>query len=129
MILGSDDPALDLLALGLNQKAVDPFLYVLSVGSLEGLIYLREKYCQFVGCHLFDIESGTYNLPFVRLLFTDQAMVLVTLSHRQQGLLVKKGNPQKNHRYRRPCTSWANLYQPQTRQRNSFYGWINVCKK
>jgi putative molybdopterin biosynthesis protein len=93
VILGSDDPALDLMAANLNRKADAPHVYVLPVGSLDGLIYLRENLCQVSGCHLFDAASGEYNLPYVRLLFSGQPMVLLTLAHRQQGLLVAKGNP------------------------------------
>ena len=93
VILGSDDPALELLSKTINEKENYPAIYTLPVGSLDGLIYLREKYCQVSGCHLFDMDSGMYNLPYVRHLFTDQLMILVTLAYRQQGLIVKKGNP------------------------------------
>jgi putative molybdopterin biosynthesis protein len=92
-ILGSDDRALELLAEHMERREGAPLLYVLPVGSLDGLIYLRENYCQISGCHLFDMESGEYNQPYVRHLFTDQAMVLVTLAYRRQGLMVRKGNP------------------------------------
>jgi molybdate-binding protein/DNA-binding transcriptional ArsR family regulator len=93
VILGSDDPALDLLANQLSEKTDAPHLYIIPVGSLNGLVDLRDKYCQISGCHLFDIDSEEYNLPYVRQLFTEQTMILVTLSHRQQGLIIQKGNP------------------------------------
>lgn len=93
VVLGSDDLALDLLARMVNEKINGPRLYTLPVGSLEGLIYLREKFCQISGCHLFDCENGEYNLPFVRHLFSEERMCLVTLSHRQQGFMVRPGNP------------------------------------
>ena len=95
--LGSDDMALNSLASYLHNKNDTPELYLLPVGSMDGLIYLREKYCQLSGCHLLDLNSGEYNLSYVRSLFLEQPMVLVTLAHRHQGLLVQKGNPSDIH--------------------------------
>lgn len=95
IILASDDPALDLLVKITNEKMNNQFVYNLPVGSLDGLIYLREKYSHIAGCHLFDIDSGEYNIPYIRHLFSDQTMVLVTLAYRQQGLILRKGNPKE----------------------------------
>jgi molybdate-binding protein len=39
------------------------------VGSLDGLIALRQGVCQFAGCHLFDPLADEYNLPYVHHLF------------------------------------------------------------
>jgi putative molybdopterin biosynthesis protein len=64
----------------------------LPVGSLDGLINLRQGICQISGAHLL-AENGEYNLPFVRHLFPDRAIDLVTLAHRTQGLIVAPGNP------------------------------------
>jgi molybdate-binding protein/DNA-binding HxlR family transcriptional regulator len=93
VILGGDDPALDILTQDLNQNSDPLYLTVVPVGGLNGLIFLRDRICQMAGCNCLDMNSGEYNLPYVRLLFTDRRMAMVTLAHRQQGLLVKKGNP------------------------------------
>jgi putative molybdopterin biosynthesis protein len=42
--------------------------------------------------HLLD-ESGEYNTPFVRHLFPDRDVEIVTLAHRTQGLMMVDGNP------------------------------------
>ena len=91
--LGSHDLALDLLADHLAQDTATPNLIALSVGSLEGLIALRQGYCQLTGCHLFDPVGGEYNTSYVRHLFPGQPMHVVTLAHREQGLFVAPGNP------------------------------------
>ena len=97
-ILGSHDLALEALAGYLGQREHHPVeLLVLPVGSLEGLIALRQGAARLAGCHLLDVESGEYNLPFVRHLFPDRPVVLITLTHRQQGLLVAPGNPKAIH--------------------------------
>jgi len=93
VILGSNDPALNLLTQTINLSTDTPRLLTLPVGSLDGLIYLRENYCQISGCHLLDMQSGEYNISFVSNLFSDQPMCLITLCHREQGLLLQKGNP------------------------------------
>lgn len=94
VILGSHDLALELLAGLLRQMpqtGLHPFL--LPVGSLEGLVALREGLAHMAGSHLFDPESCDYNRPTVRHLFPDREIHLITLAYRQQGLLVPPGNP------------------------------------
>ena len=49
------------------------------------------------GCHLLDEETGEYNLPFIRRILPGQDVVLVNLVYRQQGLMVRKGNPKGIH--------------------------------
>lgn len=92
--LGSHDMAFERLVQHLHQRkrgAVE--LLVLPVGSLEGLIALRQGIAQLAGCHLLDAESGEYNLPYIQHLFPDREMTLITLAHREQGLIVQPGNP------------------------------------
>lgn len=95
LISGSDDLALTLLAQLLNADAHTPALSTLPVGSLDGLIQLRQGLCQLAGCHLLDPPSGEYNSPYVRHLFPGQKMRMITLVNRQQGLVVAPGNPWK----------------------------------
>ena len=92
VLLGSHDIALGLLAQSLAEHA-DLELLVLPVGSLDGLIALRQGLAHLTGCHLLDIDSGEYNLPYVRHLFPERPMKLVTLAYREQGLLLAPGNP------------------------------------
>ncbi len=92
-VLGSHDLALELLVDHLGQDSATPNMIALPVGSLDGLIALRQGYCQLTGCHLFDPVGGEYNTSYVRHLFPGQPMHLVTLTHREQGLLVAPGNP------------------------------------
>ncbi len=93
IIWGSDDLALEQLSQQAHDIEGVPNLFTLPVGSLDGLVALRQGLCQLAGCHLFDSETGEYNTPYVRRLFPGVEMRLITLAHRQQGLLVAQGNP------------------------------------
>jgi putative molybdopterin biosynthesis protein len=88
---GSHDLALDGIAEHLA-RYID--LLSLPVGSLDGLVNLRQGLCQISGAHLLD-ESGEYNMPFVRRLFPDREMEVVTLAYRTQGLMLASGNPKQ----------------------------------
>ncbi|MCA9974752.1 MAG: helix-turn-helix domain-containing protein [Anaerolineales bacterium] len=90
---GSHDLALELMAQQMQEKKNTPGLFTLPVGSLDGLIALRQGLCQIAGSHLLDPEKGEYNAAHVRHLFPGEEMLLLTLSYRQQGLLVAPGNP------------------------------------
>ena len=91
--LGSHDPALEHLALTMRADERTPDVFALPAGSLDGLVALRQGVCNFSGVHLLDVESGEYNRPHVQHLFPGQSMRLLTLAHRQQGLLLAPGNP------------------------------------
>lgn len=93
--MGSHDLALELLAVDMSKDHRVPNLLTLPVGSLEGLIALRQGAGHLAGCHLLDPELDEYNRPYVRHLFPGQPVVLVTLAHRQQGLLLPPGNPRQ----------------------------------
>jgi len=86
---GSHDLAIEKIS---EQIADHLTLLTLPVGSLDGLVNLRQGLCQVSGAHLLD-KSGEYNAPFVRHLFPDRTIDLVTLAYRTQGLMVAPGNP------------------------------------
>jgi len=86
---GSHDLALESAALHLEKHF---HLLNFPIGSLDGLIFLRQGLCQFSGSHILD-EDGKYNVSTVRHLFPDRAVEMFTLAYRTQGLLVRPGNP------------------------------------
>ena len=88
---GSHDLALEAAAAGLSQHLT---MLSLPVGSLDGLMHLRQGLCQLSGAHLVD-ESGEYNTPYVRHFFPDRLVQIVTLAGRTQGLMTAAGNPKK----------------------------------
>jgi putative molybdopterin biosynthesis protein len=92
--IGSHDLVLDLAASQL--RADDPLITLASsnVGSLGGLVALRDGLCHIAGSHLLDPATGEYTLPYVdRLLGTGSDVAVVRLVHRNQGLIVASGNP------------------------------------
>jgi len=86
---GSHDLAMELLASQLSNQFD---VLTLPVGSLDGLVALRQNLCNLSGAHLLD-QGGEYNLPFIRHFFPDRAMQVITLAHREQGLMTAAGNP------------------------------------
>jgi len=86
---GSHDLALEKIGEQISDHLT---LLTLPVGSLDGLVNLRQGLCQVSGAHLLD-KSGEYNAPFVRHLFPDRLMDMVTLAYRTQGLMFAPGNP------------------------------------
>lgn len=85
-------------------------LLSLPVGSLDGLVNLRQGLCQISGSHLLD-ENGEYNMSFVKHLFPDRKVEVVTLAYRTQGLILASGNPKgikKIEDIARPNVRFAN---------------------
>jgi len=93
LITGSHDVALDLLASELHRCVPDLAVASTHVGSMAGLAALRDGLCHMAGSHLLDPQTGEYNWTYVRQLFGDEPVTLVTLAHRRQGFIVAPGNP------------------------------------
>jgi molybdate-binding protein/DNA-binding transcriptional regulator YhcF (GntR family) len=94
-LIGSHDLALDVLAGRLRARPRSVRLEVVPTDSLDGLFALARGAADLAGCHLLDPETGVYNIPFVRRLLPGEAVLLVTLAHRQQGLIVARDNPKR----------------------------------
>jgi putative molybdopterin biosynthesis protein len=90
---GSHDLAVELLTDLLTGHLE---VLTLPIGSLDGLVALRQNLCHIAGAHLLD-PSGEYNLPFIRHFFPDRNMQVITLAHREQGLMLRAGNPKGVH--------------------------------
>jgi len=64
-------------------------------GSLRGLMALAEGRADMAGCHLWDKDTDTYNIPFLRRLLPGSKVIVVTLAIRRLGFIIPPGNPQK----------------------------------
>lgn len=91
--IGSHDMTLDLMAQFLAGRGRR--LASANVGSLGGLVALRRGEAHLAGSHLLDPETGEYNLSYIRRYLPGIPVRVVALVGRQQGLIVRKGNPKK----------------------------------
>ena len=92
LAIGSHDNTLDLLD-SMLRKAHPRFrLTSAHVGSLGGLMALKRGQCHLAGSHLLDPASGVYNRQAITDNL-DEAMVLLNLVDREQGILTAPGNP------------------------------------
>src|ERR1700749_1041454 len=91
--VGSHDLVLDLAASEL--RAADPGVTLASsnVGSLGGLVALRDGLCHLAGSHLLDPDTGDYTTPYLERILPGRDIAIVRLVHREQGLIVAPGNP------------------------------------
>lgn len=89
--IGSHDVTLDLLAQFLAEH--DRRLASSNVGSLGGLVALRRGQAHLAGSHLLDPETGEYNLSYIRRYLPDVPVRVYGFLRREQGLIVRSGNP------------------------------------
>lgn len=89
--IGSHDVLLDLLAQYLS--GFDRRLVSANVGSQGGLVALRRGEAHLAGSHLLDPETGEYNLPYLQQYLPGVPVKLVGFVRREQGLIVRRGNP------------------------------------
>jgi putative molybdopterin biosynthesis protein len=92
--IGSHDLCLDILASELRRKYLGVSLSSAHVGSLGGLIAIKKGEAHLAGIHLLDEETGEYNISYCDR-FLPGGYLLVNLVGREQGIMVKKGNPKE----------------------------------
>lgn len=103
LIISGQDVILDILSNHLHQYGIQALRAY--VGSFESLLSLYQDNVQAATCHLWDSDTDTYNLPYIRRLMPGVHALAVNLTCRMQGFYVKKGNPKE-------ITSWKDLTRP-----------------
>ncbi len=89
--IGSHDLTLDLMSQFLAEH--DRRLASANVGSQGGLLALRRGEAHLAGSHLLNPETGEYNISYIRQYMPNIAVKVIALVRRDQGLMVRRGNP------------------------------------
>lgn len=92
-ILCGQDMLLDSLARWLEQRGDGISILRRPVDSFEGLSAVYAGRADMAAIHLWDADSDTYNLPYVRRLLPGIPTLLIHVVKRWQGFYVRKGNP------------------------------------
>jgi putative molybdopterin biosynthesis protein len=90
---GSNDPILDILQTHLRKIHPEFYIFSANTGSTEGLKALDNGYTDIAWSHLFDPETGTYNIPFLPSYLPNINPVVVNLFYRELGFIVAPDNP------------------------------------
>jgi len=93
LAIGSHDLTLDLMAQFLAEH--DRRLASANVGSQGGLIALRRGEAHLAGSHLLDVETGEYNISYIRQYMPNIPVKVMALVGREQGLILRRGNPKR----------------------------------
>jgi putative molybdopterin biosynthesis protein len=91
--IGSHDLTLDLIGDRLRGTGRGYTLASSNVGSLGGLMAIRQGHAHLAGTHLLDTETGEYNVSYLHRYLEGMPVRLVHLVHREQGLMTAPGNP------------------------------------
>lgn len=105
VIISGQDNCLDILAKQLEKQSKTFHPLRSYIGSLDGLIAMYQGKADIVSTHLFDGDTSTYNIPYVRKVLVSKSFLIIHLLKRKAGFFVAKGNP-KN------ITAWKNLKEP-----------------
>lgn len=92
LVLAGCDPATGLLA-RMVEKASGVEIVCAAASSKLALTWLGEGKVHIAGTHLEDLETGEFNLPYIRKVFPDGDFTVVTFASWEEGLVVASGNP------------------------------------
>lgn len=91
--IGSHDPIIDIAADLLHNRNKKYFISSSNVGSTGGLMALKTGETHMAPTHLLDMETGEYNISYLKKYVSNKNICLVKFVDRIQGFIVKKGNP------------------------------------
>jgi molybdate-binding protein/DNA-binding XRE family transcriptional regulator len=92
IVLAGCSPVLGLLRQRLHNICRDVSLLWVNTNSARALAALKNGTAHVAGIHIFDEQTGRYNLPAVQKALGDRPHVVINLYHGEQGLLLQKGN-------------------------------------
>ena len=87
---GSNDPVLDMLLVATKKSHPDFYIFSANTGSTEGLKALNSGVTDIALSHLYDAESGKYNIPYLGKYLPAINPVVVNLFKRDIGFLFNK---------------------------------------
>ena len=93
IVTGSHDLILDVLKNELQRNISDLNLVSFNVGSMGGLLALKQRKTHLATSHLLDPENGEYNFSYIKRILPHRELKVINLAYREQGIMVKKGNP------------------------------------
>lgn len=93
LVICGQDPLLDILSRYLENHQNGIRTLRSYVGSYNGLFALYNGNAHVATTHLWDGDSGEYNIPYVKRMLPGIPTVIVHLVCRMQGFYVSKGNP------------------------------------
>ncbi|MFM1652429.1 substrate-binding domain-containing protein [Brevibacillus sp. B_LB10_24] len=95
IIISGQDVSLDMLANHIEGQTKSYRPLRSYVGSLNSLIAMYQGDADVVSTHLFDGDTGEYNIPYIRRLLIGHRYVVMNLLSRRAGFYVQPGNPKQ----------------------------------
>lgn len=105
-IMCGQDIILDVLSNYVAQTGVESLRSY--IGSYDALTDLYKDRVQVASSHLWDGDTGEYNVPYVKKLLPSVPVVVINLTYRMQGFYVAKGNP-------KGLKKWEDVLRPGVR--------------
>lgn len=93
VITGSHDPLIDEITDIMARQEKGYGIVSSHVGSMGAIFAIKCKEAHLGAIHLFDEESGKYNISYVKKYFPNGGVKIIEGVRRIQGLMVQKGNP------------------------------------
>ena len=110
-MVGSHDLTLDLLANLLGRIYPPIFFSSHSVGSLGGILAIKNGICHMAGLHLLDPETGEYNFPYIRHYLKGIDVKVIHLVYQGTGLDRPEGKSERDQGAERPSPQGHLLHQ------------------
>ena len=92
LVLAGCDPATSLLS-SMVERISGVEIVSAAASSKLALAWLKEGKAHIAGSHLEDPKTGEFNLPYIREVFPNEDILVVTFARWEEGLVVAPANP------------------------------------
>ncbi|MEP7362319.1 MAG: substrate-binding domain-containing protein [Acidobacteriota bacterium] len=92
LVLAGCDPASSLLS-HMVERASGIEIVSAAASSKLALSWLKDGKVHIAGSHLEDPKTGEFNMPFIREVFPDDDVTVITFARWEEGLVVAPANP------------------------------------
>lgn len=94
LLLAGCDPATSLLS-NMVERTSGVEVISTAAASRLALTWLKAGKIHIAGSHLEDPTTGEFNLPYIRTMFPDEEVLVVTFARWEEGFVVAPQNPKK----------------------------------
>lgn len=108
LVIYGQDILLDILSRHIEKQSEAFRVFRKHIGSFPGLLALYEGKATVASTHLWDSDTDSYNIPYIRRLLPGIPTAVIHLARRMQGFYVKQGNPLN-------IITWEDLIRPEVK--------------
>lgn len=95
IIVGSHDPLIDTISDLIRRNYNKEYIISANVGSIGGIMAIKNNEAHLSGIHLLDEKTGEYNISYINKYFKKGEICIIKGVKRKQGIIIRRDDKSK----------------------------------